>query len=114
MTGDYAQKCANQNKKAQFIPDRTGVSPICTLPADLVTQSGRRPMISKSKLGAMAFIIATIGLTSPAFAASIYSPSETGGGSWGYNHHMAIDQWRLRHHHGVRHTPVHHLSSKTQ
>jgi hypothetical protein len=63
-------------------------------------------MISKSKLGAFAFIVA-IGLESPAFAASIYSPSETGGGSWGYNHHMAVDQWRLKHH-GVRHASQHH------
>jgi hypothetical protein len=62
-------------------------------------------MISKSKLGAIALIaaiglvspIAAIGVAAPAFAQSIYSPSETGGGSWGYNHHMAIDQWRLKH-----------------
>jgi hypothetical protein len=62
-------------------------------------------MISKSKLGATALIaaiglaapIAAMGVASPAFAQRIYSPSETGGGSWGYNHHMAIDQWRLKH-----------------
>lgn len=71
-------------------------------------------MINKSKRGALAFIIVTIGLASPAFAQKIYSPSETGGGSWGYNHHMAIDQWRLRHHHGVHHAPAQPVSGKTQ
>jgi hypothetical protein len=71
-------------------------------------------MISKSKLGAIALIIGMTGLASPAFAQRTYSPSETGGGSWGYNHRMAIDQWRLKHHHGVRHTSVHQPSSKAQ
>jgi hypothetical protein len=78
-------------------------------------------MISKSKLAAIALMTATglataiaaTGATAPAFAQSIYSPSETGGGSWGYNHHMAIDQWRLRHHVG-RHAPVHQVPSKIQ
>jgi len=50
-------------------------------------------MISKSKLGAIAFVaamglalpIATMGLASPAFAISQYSPSLTGGGSIGHN-----------------------------
>jgi hypothetical protein len=69
-------------------------------------------MTSKSKLAAIA-IIAAIGLAPPAFAASVYSPSETGGGSWGYNHHMAIDQWRLKHH--LRpYARVHHVPSKAQ
>ncbi|HUI14825.1 MAG TPA: hypothetical protein VL048_15310 [Xanthobacteraceae bacterium] len=62
-------------------------------------------MISKPKFRALALIaaiglaapITTLGVVSPAFAQRIYSPSETGGGSWGYNHHMAIDQWRLKH-----------------
>ena len=71
-------------------------------------------MISKSKFGAIAFIIAMIGLASPAFAQRTYSPAETGGGSWGYNHRMAIDQWRLKHHHGARHTPVRQPASKAQ
>jgi hypothetical protein len=78
-------------------------------------------MTSKSNLAAIALMTATglataIAATSvaePAFAQRIYSPSETGGGSWGYNHHMAIDQWRLRHHVG-QHAPVHHLPSKPQ
>lgn len=71
-------------------------------------------MIRKSKRSAIAFIIVTIGLASPAFAQRTYSPSETGGGSWGYNHRMAIDQWRLKHHHGVHHTSAHQPSSKAQ
>lgn len=78
-------------------------------------------MIRKSKFSAIALMTATgltaavaaMGVTPPAFAQRIYSPSETGGGSWGYNHHMAIDQWRLRHNVG-RHTPVHQLPSKAQ
>jgi len=74
-------------------------------------------MISKSKLGAIAFM-AAIGFASPAFAqmqkgplgdpsslhaftmaaATNYGPSATGGGSAGYNHDVATD-YRLRHHH---------------
>ena len=62
-------------------------------------------MISKSKLGAIAFI-AAIGLTplaSPAVAqyGSQYSPSVTGGGSPGYNH--GLRYYRLgKHHHGKK------------
>jgi hypothetical protein len=64
-------------------------------------------MINKSKLfaelGAIAFI-AALGLASPAFAAGPqnYGPEYTGGGSAGYNHHVATD-YRLKHH------PKHHL-----
>jgi hypothetical protein len=79
-----------------------------------IRRQERRPMISNSKLGAAAFI-AAIGLASPAFAqasaigkapvASVhaftlvacYDPSCTGGGSAGYNHHVATD-YRLKHH----------------
>lgn len=66
-------------------------------------------MISKSKLGAIAFIIAAIGLASPAFAASASSdnPGYTGGGSYGYNHKMSTD-YRLKHHR------KHHLPSKSE
>jgi len=62
-------------------------------------------MISKSKLGAIAFI-AAIGLTplaSPAVAqyGSQYSPSATGGGSPGYNH--GLRYYRLgKHHHAKK------------
>ena len=74
-------------------------------------------MISKSKVGVIAFM-AAIGFASPAFAqmqkgpladlgslhaftmaaATHYGPSATGGGSSGYNHDVATD-YRLRHHH---------------
>jgi hypothetical protein len=61
-------------------------------------------MISKSKLGAIAFI-AAIGLasalTTPTFAANYgaqnYAPSQSGGGSAGYNHNLSTD-YRLKHH----------------
>lgn len=61
-------------------------------------------MINKSKLGAIAFI-AAMGLASPAFAASPgpYGPAYTGGGSAGYNHHVATD-YRLKHH-NTKHQP---------
>jgi hypothetical protein len=66
-------------------------------------------MISKSKLGAIAFITAiglASGLTSPAFAANygpVYTaPSQTGGGNAGYNSRMAND-YRLRPHHATTH-----------
>jgi hypothetical protein len=52
-------------------------------------------MISKSKLGAIAFLVAT-GLAFPALAAN-YSPSANNGGSAGYNHHIATD-YHLKHH----------------
>jgi hypothetical protein len=57
-------------------------------------------MISKSKLGAIAFI-AAIGLAPPAVAqyGTQYSPSVNGGGSAGYNH--GLKYYRLKkHHHG--------------
>jgi hypothetical protein len=80
-------------------------------------------MISKSKLGAIAFI-AAMGLVPPAFAQmqtnamgnrsiaepsglhvtlvadygpSNYAPTQTGGGSGGYNHRLSTD-YRLKHH----------------
>jgi hypothetical protein len=64
-------------------------------------------MISKSKLGAIAFI-AAIGFASPALAQlqltpvanygpSNYAPSQAGGGSAGYNHHLSTD-YRLKQH----------------
>jgi len=58
-------------------------------------------MISKTKIGAIAFIatigLASMGLASPAFAAGPYGQQYTGGGSAGYNHHVATD-YRLKHH----------------
>lgn len=67
----------------------------------------RRPMTSKSKFGAIA-LIAAIGLVSgfaftpPASAANYgaqnYAPSQTGGGSTGYNHNLNTD-YRLKQHH---------------
>lgn len=76
----------------------------------------RKPMISKSKLGAIIFI-AGIGLASPAFAqvqghaignspvgftlvanygASNLAPRQAGGGSPGYNNNLATD-YKLKH-----------------
>ena len=68
----------------------------------------RRLMISKSKLGvklgALAFIAAiglASGLAAPAFAAnygpSNLAPSQSGGGSYGYNNKLSTD-YRLKHH----------------
>jgi hypothetical protein len=68
-------------------------------------------MISKSKLGAIAFI-AAIGLTGlashPTLAASTgpYGEQYNGGGSAGYNHQVATD-YRLKHH------KKHHMTSNT-
>jgi hypothetical protein len=60
-------------------------------------------MISKSKLGAVAFI-AVIGVAYPAFAAHYgpihTAPSQTGGGSAGYNNRIAND-YRLHAHHAT-------------
>lgn len=62
-------------------------------------------MLSKSKLGAIAFI-ASVGLTPLASQAVAqygpqYSPSVTGGGSPGYNH--GLRYYRLgKHHHAKR------------
>jgi hypothetical protein len=71
-------------------------------------------MISKSKLGAIAFIAAmglASGLTSPAFAAhygpAYTAPSQTGGGSAGYNNQLSND-YRLKPHHVNRHVGEHH------
>jgi hypothetical protein len=62
-------------------------------------------MINKSKLGAIA-LIAAIGLVSPAFAANYgpqyYAPSQTGGGSAGYNHNLS-DYYRLKQHSHTHH-----------
>jgi hypothetical protein len=54
-------------------------------------------MISKSKLGAIAFLVA-ISLAAPVFAqyGPQYSPYETGGGSPGYNY--GLRHYRLKHH----------------
>jgi hypothetical protein len=67
-------------------------------------------MISKSKLGAIAFIAAiglASGLTSPAFAAhygpAYTAPGQTGGGSAGYNSNIS-NNYRLNHH-AKSHTP---------
>lgn len=66
-------------------------------------------MISKSKLGvalgAIGFIaaIAATGFASPSFAAN-YSAAANGGGSAGYNHHVATD-YHLKHHPAKHHTP---------
>jgi hypothetical protein len=60
-------------------------------------------MITKSKLGAIAFISAiglASGFASPVLAASCgsqYSTGCNGGGSAGYNHSVATD-YRLKHH----------------
>jgi hypothetical protein len=59
-------------------------------------------MISKSKLGAIAFM-AAIGLTSPAFAQ--YGPPATGGGSPGYNAHNTTN-YRLKKHHAKPHVSI--------
>jgi hypothetical protein len=66
-------------------------------------------MISKSKLGAelgaVAFM-AAIGVAYPAFAAhygpGYTAPSQTGGGSAGYNNRIAND-YRLHPHHATTH-----------
>lgn len=59
-----------------------------------------------SKLGAIAFIaaigLAPMGLASPASAAGPYGPQYNGGGSAGYNHHIATD-YRLKHHKSAKH-----------
>jgi hypothetical protein len=79
-------------------------------------------MIGKSKLGAklgasvliaavgLAAPIAVVGLAVPAFAAhygaSNLAPSQSGGGSYGYNNKMATD-YRLKHHiyNHIKHHP---------
>ena len=64
-------------------------------------------MISKSKVGAIAFIaamgLAAIGLTAPASAANppnygpqFYAPTQSGGGSGGYN--RKLETYRLKQH----------------
>ena len=57
-------------------------------------------MISRSKLGAIAFI-ATIGLASPAFA----QYGSTGGGSPGYNAHNTTN-YKLKKHHAKQRASV--------
>jgi hypothetical protein len=59
-------------------------------------------MISKSKLGAIAFM-AAIAVTYPAFAQ--YGTPATGGGSPGYNAHNTTN-YRLKKHHVKRHVSV--------
>ena len=66
-------------------------------------------MIS-SKLRAIAFM-AAIGVAFPAFAQSTYSPSETGGGSTGYNLRASTPNYRLKHHHASPHVTKHHSPS---
>jgi hypothetical protein len=61
-------------------------------------------MISKSKLGAIAFI-AAIGLASPAFA-------QYGGGSPGYNAHNTTN-YKLKKHHAKHHASVKMQQKKT-
>jgi|HubBroStandDraft_6_1064221.scaffolds.fasta_scaffold909272_1 hypothetical protein len=68
-------------------------------------------MISKSKLGAIAFVatmglalpIGAIGLASPAFAISKYNPALNGGGSTGYNRNVE-QNFRLKQHPAKSHT----------
>jgi hypothetical protein len=71
-------------------------------------------MISKSKLGAIAVVVAAIGVASPAFAQGVYNPTYnpayTGGGSPGYNYRATTPNWRLRPHHVIHHSPKHHVS----
>jgi hypothetical protein len=64
----------------------------------------RRLMISKSKLGALTLVAALglgSGLAAPAFAANYgganLAPSQSGGGSYGYNNKLSTD-YRLKHH----------------
>jgi hypothetical protein len=69
-------------------------------------------MISKSRLGAIAFI-AAIGVASPTFAQGVnnptYNPGYTGGGSSGYNYRATTPNWRLKHHR--HHHAVHHANA---
>jgi hypothetical protein len=81
--------------------------------ADLVCHQ-EKTMISKTKLGAIAFIAGiALSVAAPAFAQSIYSQRATGGGSAGYNHQVATD-YRLKPHHTVKHTPKQQVPSKSQ
>lgn len=66
-------------------------------------------MTSKSKFGAIALFAAiglASGLVSPASAAnygsSNYAPSQTGGGSAGYNHNLSTD-YHLKQHPRAHH-----------
>jgi hypothetical protein len=63
-------------------------------------------MINKSKSGWIVFFV-TMVLTSPAFAANppnygpqFYAPSQSGGGSIGYN--QELETYRLKHPHAHR------------
>lgn len=70
-------------------------------------------MISKSKLGRIAVIaalgvaapVAALGVASTAFAQGMYSPSENGGGSTGYNERATGPNYRLKQH-GHAHQPA--------
>lgn len=68
-------------------------------------------MISKSKLGGIA-LVAALGIASPvavpgvasaAFAQGMYSPSENGGGSAGYNERATGPNYRLKQHAKTHH-----------
>lgn len=68
-------------------------------------------MINKSKLGAIlgaTAFIAVASLGTPAFAAnyggSNLAPSQSGGGSYGYNNKLSTD-YRLGKHHTKHHVP---------
>jgi hypothetical protein len=73
-------------------------------------------MISKSKLGAFAFV-AAMGVASPSFAQGIYNsptynPAYTGGGSPGYNYRATTPNWRLYQHPHVHHTMHRHSANQ--
>jgi hypothetical protein len=67
-------------------------------------------MISKSKIGTIAFVAAislplvAVGLASPAFAIDSNSPALTGGGSYGHNQ---LEQSFRAKHHPKQHTQHH-------
>ena len=63
----------------------------------------------RAKLAAMA-LFAALGVASPAFAQSTYSPAETGGGSAGYNIRASTPNYRLKPHH-IPHAAKHHTPS---
>lgn len=70
-------------------------------------------MISKSRLGGIAVIaalgvaapVAALGVASTAFAQGMYSPSENGGGSVGYNERATGPNYKLKQH-GKTHHPA--------
>jgi hypothetical protein len=70
-------------------------------------------MISKSRLGGVAVVaalaiaapVAALGVASTASAQGMYSPSENGGGSVGYNERATGPNYRLKQH-GHAHHPT--------